>query len=150
MAQTTNAKMFVNAKVELSTDDSAWTNISGHGAAVAVDDGAVIVAEEHTFDGDTPIIQGGKRAGLDVTVRFLYTETSEEPFEVARAIYETDGKACYVRYSPLGGDTGDFRFSSAQGVMQEFMYPQGEAESSELIPSEITVRVPYLTKSEIS
>lgn len=153
MAQTTGGKTFIAAAVDLSANNSDWTECDGHGASVAVDGGTRNAPEQHTFDGDTPIVKGGKRAALDVEVRFVYTETSAEPFEVARAIYETEGAAAYVRYSPLGDDTSGgtvYRYASAEGVMTDFVYPQGNAEGDEIILGGFTVKVPYLTKSELT
>lgn len=151
MAQTTNAKTFIRAAVDLSADNSAWTEIDGFGASIAVDGGERAVAEAHTFEGDTPVIGAGKRGSMSLTVRFLYTEQSSDPFEVARAIYETEGGACYVRYSPLGDDTSsNFRFSTGAAIMTNFLYPQGDAKGEELIPGEFTVKCASLAKTAVS
>ena len=154
MAQTTNAKTFIRAAVDLSADNSAWTEIDGFGASIAVDGGERTVAEAHTFEGDTPVIGAGKRGSLSLTVRFLYTEQSSDPFEIARAIYETEGGACYVRYSPLGdstsGGAAPFRFSTGAAVMTNFLYPQGDAKGEELIPGEFTVKCASLAKAAVA
>jgi hypothetical protein len=150
MAQTSNGKTFIAASVDVSTDNSSWTEIDGHGASVSVDGGTRNAPEQHTFDGDTPIVKGGKRAAIDVEVRFVYTETADEPFEVGRAIYETEGAECYVRYSPLSDSTGNFRYATGKSVMTDFVYPQGSAEGDEVILGGFTVKAPSLSKSEIS
>lgn len=154
MTQTTGGKTFIAAAVDISTDNSDWTEIDSHGASVAVSGGERNAPEQHTFDGDTPIVKGGKRAALEVEVRFVYTEEADEPFEVCRAIYETEGAECYVRYSPLGDDTSGgaspYRFSTGLTVMTGLVYPQGEAEGNEVILSGFTVKAPDLTKSTVS
>lgn len=154
MAQTTGGKTFIKASVDISANNSDWTEIDGYGAAIAVSGGTRNAPEQHTFDGDTPIVKGGKRAALDVEVRFVYTEAAAQPFEVARAIYETEGGEGYVRYSPLG-DTAEsggsvFRFTSPLSVMTDFVYPQGSAEGNEVILGGFTMKCPYLTKSELT
>jgi len=154
MTQTTSGKTFISASVDLSSDNSAWTEVDSHGASVAVSGGTRNAPEQHTFDADTPIVKGGARAAVEVEVRFVYTETADEPFEVARAIYETEGAECYVRYSPLGDDTSGgaapARFATGKCIMTDFEYPQGDAEGGELIMGGFTVKAPSLTKSTVS
>lgn len=148
--QTTSAKTFVKAAVDLSSDNSAWTEMDGHGASVAVTTGARNAPEQHTFQDETPVVKGGARAATEVEVRFIYTETAAEPFEVARAIFEAEGGECYVRYSPLSDETDNYRFSTGLAVMTDFVYPDGDAEGNEIIMGGFTVKCPELTKSAVS
>jgi hypothetical protein len=148
--QTTGAQTFVKASVDISSDNSAWTEIDGHGASVAVTTGARNAPEQHTFQDETPVVKGGARAATEVEVRFIYTETSAEPFEVARAIFEAEGGECYVRYSPLSDDTGNERYSTGKAIMTDFVYPQGDAEGNEIIMGGFTVKAAELTQAEIA
>lgn len=154
MAQTTGGKTFRKASVDLSSDNSSWTEMDGFGAAIAVSGGTRVAPEQHTFEGDTPVVKGGARGAVDLEIRFIYTETADEPFEVARTIYETAGAECYVRYSPdsdsTSGGASPFRFSTGKCVMTDFVYPQGEARGNEVILSGFTVKAPSLTKSVVS
>ena len=146
-------KTFIKAAVDISADNSDWTTVDSHGASIAVSGGTRAVGKQHTFDGDTPIVAGGKRDSIQVEVRFVYTETAAEPFEAGRAIYETAGSPGYVRYSPLGDDTSGglvFRFTSPLSVMTDFLYPQGSAEGNEVILGSMTFDCPYLTKSDLT
>ena len=154
MTQTTAAMTFRAAAVDVSADNSTWVELDGQGAAVAVSGYGRPAPEQHTFDGDTPIVKAGKRTKGGVTVRFCYTEEALEGFEKARAIFETAGGLAYVRYSPGGdstsGGASPFRFSTGAGVMTEFGYPQGEAAGTEILLCEFTVESPSLAKSVVA
>ena len=146
MAQTTNGLSFIAARVFVSPAGSTWTDVSGHGASVAVGGGSRTVGEQNTFSGDTPIIKAGKRGSIDLTVRYVYTEEAADPFEVIRAQYETVGGALHVQYTP----DEDFWFKTGAGVIQDFTYPQGEALSGDVIMGEFTVKCAALTKATSS
>lgn len=153
---TTTAHMtFRKAAVDVSADNSDWTELDSEGAAVAVTGYGRTAISEHVFDADVPLdTKPGKRQEGSVAVRFMYTEEAAEAFELVRAIYEADGGVAYLRYSPSGDSTADaaepFRFSTGKGVMSEFVYPQGEANATELIPGGFTITSNQLTKSVVS
>jgi len=146
MAQTTGAQTFRAADVEFSADDTTWVDAGGHGAGVAVSGGDRAIGEQHTFDGDVPIVKSGKRAAISVTIRYVYTETVAEPFEAARAIYETPGAECYVRWFPVGKTAGNYAYSTGAGVMTAFKYPEGEPDPGTIILGEFTVTCASITK----
>lgn len=147
MAQTTNGLSFEAAKVIVSADDWAThTEVSGHGASVATAGGERATGEEHTFDGDTPIVKAGKRASTDITVRYVYTEEAADPFEVVRALYEASGGAIYVQYSPKDG----FWYKSGAGILTSFGYPSGEAGDGAVVMCEFTVKSAAITKAAAS
>lgn len=146
MAQTTGAMSFRNAKIEISTNGTTWTDISGFANEISLSGGDRQLGEAFTFDGDTPIIVVGKRSTLDVTVKALYTEGSNDPFEIVRAAYE-GGTNLYVRWSPKGGSTGAFIYTSDAGYVQNAPYPVGSASSADAVLLEFTVKTPRITKS---
>lgn len=146
MAQTTGGMSFRAAKVDVSADGETWTEVSGHGAGVAVSGGDRAHGTQHTFEGDTPIVKSGKRDEITVVVRYVYTETADEPFAACKAIYETAGAACWVRYLPKGGDT-DYIFETGEGIMTTFQYPQGEPQGGEVVLGEFSVVCAALTQS---
>jgi len=146
MTQTTDGMSFIAAKVHVSADGITWTDVSGHGASVAVGGGSRAVGEEHTFDGDTPIIKAGKRAATEVTVRYVYTEEAADPFEVVRAQYETSGGVLYVQYSPKDG----FWYKTGAGILSDFGYPAGEAGDGAVVMCEFVVKSAALTKDAAS
>jgi len=148
VTQTTLALSFRKARVEFGATTTDMTVITGQATAVAVSGGARGGAEGHTFDGDFPIIKPGKLAPLDIAVRFLYTESSSEAFKVAKAIYDTEGAACFLRFTPSGASTGsdlvhktaNAAGSEAAGYMTEFLHPGGDVGDTDLIPGAFTVR----------
>lgn len=153
MAQTTGAISFRTAVVKISSTDTAWasmTDLSGSGAGVAVAGGDRVTGEEHTLEGDIPVVVAGKRGSIDVTVRCVYTEGAAEAFETARAIYETAGGAAYVMWNPKGtGDSSNFVFDTGAGIMTNFKYPEGDAEGGEVVMGEFAVKCASITKTSI-
>jgi len=151
MPQTTDQMNFREAEVYISTG-AGFTGMCGIMVAVAVSGGERMVGEEFTFCGDTPILVGGKRNPLDVTVRYVYTEQDDDPFELVRAQYETDGGGdLFIKWSPKGGDATEFEFETDENnsVLTGFTYPQGEARSPDITLCELTVRTASITKSEV-
>lgn len=146
MGQTEDGMTFIAAKVFVSPDGSTWTDVSGHGASVAPSEGERFVAEENTFDGDTPIVEGGKRKSTKLTVRYVYTEEITDPFEVIRTQHETAKGPIYVQYSPKNG----YWFKTGLSVLVKPGYPGGEAKSDKIIMSEFVVVCAALTKAAAS
>ncbi len=149
MAQTEDGMSFADCKVETSTDGSDWTDISGFAASVAVSGGDRQSGETYTFDGDTPIIGGGKREPLEVTVRVVYTEGASDPFEIVRPVYEAKSDF-YVRWSPKGGASSEFMFTSDAGIITNAPYPGGESGSGNLVMFEFTLKTPKVAKDAVA
>lgn len=153
MAQTTAAISFVGAKIEISTNFSDWTDISGFTKAVTVAGGDRNYGEYFTADGDTPIVKAGKRTGIDVTINYAYTETSTHPFQVALDEYETAGGGqIHVRFSPAGGATNDLLYTADQNntVLVFPGYPQGDVEPGDVVANEMRFRTAKLDQSTIT
>ncbi len=149
MTQTTDGITLKDCKVEISTDGSSYTDISGFANQVTLGGGARMSGEAYTFDGDTAIIGTGKREPIEVTVRCVYTEGTGDPFETVRAVYEA-GSALYVRWSPKGGDSGEAQYTTDEGVVTAFGYPAGEAASGDPVVFEFTVKTAKITKSTVA
>ena len=149
MAQTTDGFSIKDAKVEISTDGSSWTNVSGFSAGISVGGGQRNLAEEYTHDGDTAIITAGKRAPIDVTFKAIYTEGGSDPYETMRAVYEA-GSDFYIRFSAKAGASGDFLYTSPAGKIQNLAYPQGDSNAADPLTVEAVIRVASLTKSVIA
>jgi hypothetical protein len=137
---------FSKAKVEVSTNGTTWTDISGAATAVEVKGGDRKVGEAYAYSLDYPIITYGKRDPINVTVKALYTEGASETFETTRAAYEA-GTSLYVRWSPKGGATGNFQFTTDAGVVTSIAYPVGEAEKGDPVLCEFTIETAKITKS---
>lgn len=146
MSQTTEGLSFREAKVEFyDSSAGSWTDISSHGASIAVSGGERATGTQHTFDGDVPILKAGKRGTLEITCRYVYTEEAAGPFEALRTNYELPGGAMQIRYTPTGSG---FMFSSgSDGICKNFKYPEGEAGDGVVVMGEFVVETPQITKS---
>lgn len=149
MAQTTGGMSMKDCSLEYSTNGSSWTDISGFSNSIEPDGGDRKLSETYTMDGDTAIITKGKREPIDLKVRIVYTEGGSDPFEVVRAIHEA-GSDFYLRWSPKGGDSTEFMYTSPAGAIQSFPYPGGDTGSSDAIMTEFVLKVPYVTKSVVT
>jgi len=148
MAQTEGGMSWIAAEVHVNAlgTGNAWTDITGQGASVAVSGGERATGEQHTMDGDTPIVKAGRRGSLDLTVRFVYTEEAAEAFEVVRAIYEAEGGDMYVQYTPKGG----YWFKTGHGICTSLLYPGGVAGEGTVLMSEFVVKCAAITKAAAS
>ena len=146
MSQTQNALSWANCRIELSPDTMTWTDVSGFSNSVKVDGGERAVSEFFTVDGDTPILTQGKRSALEVAIKAVYTEEGSDPFALALTAYEA-GSPLYARWSPKGGTTGNFLYTTSKGVCTKPVYPQGAADSADALPAEVTIKVASIAKS---
>lgn len=114
MAQTTVAFPQSGYKVEISTDGTAWKDVSGVGANVEVAGGEQQVGEQMTATGEYAlVVAGNKIAPYDITIRSVYTEDANETFVLAYTQYEGTDKQIYARWSPAGGGSGKFQFTTS-------------------------------------
>ncbi len=149
MPQTTGSLSFKDVKIEMSIDGSSWTNISGIAREVTMGGGDRQTAETFTADTDVPIITKGKRGALDVSVKGVYTEVGGEWFETVRAAYE-NGTPLYVRWSPKGGLSTNYQFTTDVGTVTGTPYPVGDAGSADAIPLMFTIKTAKVTKSVVA
>lgn len=149
MAQTTGAKTMRDVAVDWSTNSSDWNNIDGTASAVTPDGGDRMMGEVYTADGDTAILGAGKREPIDVEINVVYSEVTTESFMVLEPLY-TAGTPIRVRWTPAGGSTGDYRYTTATGYISSFTYPGGEVETGDPIVTSMTVRTPSIGKAAIS
>lgn len=146
MAQTANAITLKNAKVEICTTGSTWTDISGHASEVKIPDGTRKTAEAYTFEGDTAIIGQSKREPLAVEVSIIYTVDQTAAFNVLHPYY-VFGSSVGIRVTPTGQVTGAhdvFTSSSvatptAGNVLKSISYPSGKADSAEPVTLKIAI-----------
>lgn len=117
MAQTTSAFSKSNFKIEVSTNGSTWTNISGQAGDVKSSGGEQLTGEQQTAENQAPVVvASNKTAAVKVDVNILYTETAGEAFQTVWARYEGAAKTLYLRWSPKGGATGDERYVCANNA----------------------------------
>jgi hypothetical protein len=110
MAQTTDAIPRSNFQVEVSTDGTDWTDISGVATGVTRADGDQMIGEQNTAEGFSPIVTpANKKAAETVTVSIVYTENSGEGFKIVHDVYrngnddEGGARVIYLRWAPKGG-----------------------------------------------
>ena len=138
---------FRNAKVELSADSTTWTDVSADANMVEVS-GFDLETE------GTPVFGQGKRlqtvGNFDlgtVTLKALYAESTSAAWGMANTAFEARS-ALYIRWSPKGGTTGDYRYTSDAGYVKQPVWAGGEANASPIMP-EIVIETPWITRSTI-
>jgi hypothetical protein len=133
--------------VGVSANGSSWTDVSGSSNTVEVAGGERATGAAYTLSGDVPIIKAGKRGPITVTVRGVYSETATELFASALAAYEATA-LYYVRWSPGGGDAGDFGYT-CNGYVKSPPYPGGDGASGDPVLCELVIETAQVTKSTI-
>jgi hypothetical protein len=151
MAQTTGAMSGVGLKVQVSNNNSTWTDISGQASSVTPSGFARQSGEAYTYDGDHPVIGKGKREPIELEINCVYTELADEAFALAWAEFDADGgDDFWVRYSPGGGTTGDDAFTSTTGVIISCLPPPSEAAPGDPLMASMTVKCASVDKSTLA
>jgi hypothetical protein len=148
MAQTTNAISFKDAKIELSTNGSVWTDASGFSNKVEVGGGERAFGEFFTADGDTPILTVGKRSSFELRGNVVYTEAGGEPWDMVYNAY-AGATVLYMRWSPKGGQTGELQFTTGPGYVLTPVLPQGDASTPDVLALEFTLRTLSIAKATV-
>ncbi|MDR3572856.1 MAG: hypothetical protein P4L50_03260 [Anaerolineaceae bacterium] len=146
MTQTLSGMSFVNTKIEMSTNGTIWTDISGFANQIKVDGGDRDTGEAYTFNGDKAIVTAGKRKPTNLKCLAIYTEGLSDPSEILRGCYEA-ASPIYLRWSPKGGNSGNFQFVSDPGIVTSEPYPDGEAKTADPIVIDFTIATPGITRN---
>ena len=149
MSQVTGHDTIRNCKIEYSTDGSNWNDISGYANSVEASGADVTSGEAYTFDGDYALIGVGKIEPVEITVSIVYTEVIADPFNALR-VAKHNRDQIYLRYAPMGGDAGEWQFTSDAGYITSMNDPSGEANSGDPLLVEFVLRTPKLTRSTIA
>lgn len=135
MPQTTTAMNTVEAVVEVSTNGTSWTNISGSTNKVEVSPQTVDSGMAATLEGQYKIVRSGKKNPVEITVTILYTETASEAATILEGQRSVAGNPLYFRYTP-GGYNGDYRWKAADSNgntvparVTEFPFVSADAEN---------------------
>lgn len=152
MAQTTAQVSSGCGKVEVSIDNSTWTDISGVTNKVDGLEQSRMSGEVYTLTGDTALIGGGKREPIEASVAIVYTETDAEGYQVIRQWFETTGcdNPFYLRYSPRGGAAGDEQITTSEGRLTSFIYPPLDAGSGDPIMCGFKAKFPGVTTTIVA
>lgn len=145
MAQATNAMSWANAKIEISTNGSSWTAISGFTNSLQVGGGERAMGEFFTGDADYPIVTSGKRSMIELTVKVVYSEGAGEAFSVVLDAYQNNTNI-WLRWSPAGGTTGQFQFTTGKGWVTAPAFPGGSYDSADAVAIEFGVKTLTVTK----
>ena len=137
---------FRNATVEVSTDGSTWTDVSGYSNKVEVSAGDRPAEEVFVFAQDYPYITPGKRKAEELKITFLYTEGVSDVFETIRAAYE-NATNTYIRWTAKGKTTGNFLFTCDPGIVTMPVFPTGEAHPGTAVTVVLTQKSPRIAKS---
>lgn len=136
-----------NCKVELSTNGSTWTDITFDSNSVSMS-GFELQTNSIGIFGLAKADQtaGGYSIGT-VTVRAAYNETTGSGWAIAHNAW-VNRTNIYVRWSPRGGTTGQFRFTSDAGYVKNPVWPTGEDGPAQIM-SEIVIETPFVTQTTI-
>jgi hypothetical protein len=157
MAQTTGAFAGSNFKAEVSLNGSSWTDISGQATQVTPGGGDHMIGEQHTADGDAPVVTGSnKTEAAEIEVNILYTETASEAFDIVGDAYRSTSKQIYFRYAPKGGATANKRWFTANSAgtatpaqIVNCLPPEVDAGSGDPAMASFTLRCPKLVEEAI-
>ncbi len=144
MAQTTTYISW-NAKLEFSSNGSAWTDVSGSTTDVNDSGGDIASNKIFTNNTATPIVGYGRKDEHKITANIVYTKTAGEAWALLKAAYDGDTDA-YFRWSPAGGAVGDKRYTSSKGRITKLPNPSGKQEDS--TPVQITVELTCASVAE--
>lgn len=150
MAQTENAISFIEADAYLGATDPPTLSWGPYGISIAVAGGERAVGSQHVRDGDYPIQKAGKREGLTLTVRYVYTQTASELHDVALGIYDTAGGACAFKYIPGSEADLGLGYMVTGGIMTNFKYPEGNVSDGAIVPGEFVISTPRLIEYQVS
>jgi hypothetical protein len=157
MAQTTGGISQGVFTVEVSTDGSAWTDISGQATTVNLSGGDQIVGAQNTAEGSAPVVtNSNKLEALTVEVNFLYTETSGEAFRVVKVRFDGTDKTIFFRYTPKGNVTANKRYTATNDAntavkvpIVSCLPPSTDAGSGDPAMAAFTLSVPKLFESAV-
>lgn len=149
MAQTTDAMTFEDCKVEISPNGSTWYDASGFANSVAISGGERQTGETYTFDGEFAIVRRGKSEPLEVQLNVVYTEVTSDPADRMLTAYE-NGTDFYVRWSPGGGNIGDYMYTTEVGIITSPPYPGGEAGGGDPVVVSLNLKVGKINRTTIT
>jgi hypothetical protein len=143
MPQTSTALNTTNAVVEVSTNGTSWTNISGTSNMVEPTPQTVDTGSAATLEGKYKIVLSGKYNPQEVTVTILYTETASEAYAILYGQREIG--TIYFRYTP-GGSNGEYRYKAANSSGQTTAariveFPLPPVNAGEASPTMVTFKL---------
>jgi hypothetical protein len=149
MAQTTTQLSFKAVKVEVClTGTATWTDISGNTNKISVSGPDRTLGEVFTAAGDNPLITAGKLGAVEVTADCVYTETTAEVFKVLWDLHvAAGGTDLWIRWTPKGTATGDYRYTSGKGILSKVTPPQGDVGDGKPVMTTVVVKAVSLAQA---
>jgi hypothetical protein len=135
-------------KLEISPDNSTWYDISGY--ATSVDPGEMVRndGEVFVFGSDKGKVTTGKLAVREINIEVLYNESGTVPYGTIRSAIDSNS-TYYIRWSPTGGGSGSYQYTSDAGKWVSVNDPGAEADSADPIVLTATFKTPYVTKGTV-
>ena len=151
MAQVSKSEVVAlgTGKIEISTNDSDWHNISGYGFTMTAGGGERMTGVAYTLDGTYGIPTSGKAEPVQWTFEGLYTEDTNSPYTIVYTQFSNGGDL-YVRYSPKAGTTGDIRFKTGVCDVLSCLPPSLDPASGDPTMFSFTVRTASITRAAIT
>jgi hypothetical protein len=146
MAQTTGAINAANGITEVSSNNSTWKDISGSLISMIPAEQTRNTGSRTTIDGDQPIILVGKKQPHDVAMLMVYTDITDEAFDVMETIWNTEPPTIYIRYFPEGKESGNKMYSSGKGSLKSFQHPALDSASNDPIACSSSATIPGWTE----
>lgn len=157
MAQVTGSIAQSIYKLEVSTNGTSWTDISGSSTALTNSGGDVLVGEQHTADGEEAIVvTSNKMAPRDLTFSIVYTEGASDGWKTLWDLYQGTSKKVYARWSPTGGAATTKRYVTsvagvaAPAVITGCKMPDHDAGSGDVALAEFTIKTAGILEETIS
>ena len=143
MAQTTDYFGKSCGFIEVSSNNSDWTDISNVIDKVEPSEGTIKTGEVYTQDGDNAILTSGKNEPLEIALSGVYSDLATEGYTVVKALRSCNA-AIYVRYGP-NDTTSDPQFTTGKGVFSGFQEPGLDAEDAVAMAWGFKIKVPTIT-----
>jgi hypothetical protein len=149
MAQTTGGMSFRNVALDISTNNSDWTDIAGVANKIKTKGGGRKSGAIHTATGDKPVITVGKKDEVTVALDIVYSEVSTEAYTLLHGYKET-ATSCYLRWAPKGTATGNYRYTSDVGYVTDCPEPNGDVDKADPILVSAEFTTPGITRAVIT
>jgi len=144
-----------NFAVEISTDNTAWTAVSN--ATVKIDDVELSRPSGEAYVGgssDYATVTVGKREPVELTLTFLYDETSDSAATTIFDRFQSATPTLGVRWSPRGlvggarayGTSNDGGTNFGLGVITNVTLSALDPSDAEPYVAMVTVRTPSLRR----
>ena len=147
MAQTTDFFGKSCGFIEVSANNSDWTDISNVIDKVEPSEQTIKTGEMYTQDGENAIITGGKNEPIELALSGVYSDNGSEGYAVVKALRSCNADI-YVRYGP-NDTTGEPMFTTGKGKFAGFQEPGLDAEDPVAMAWGFKIRVPSITEGSV-